>query len=576
MHSIFHYMKHYWPMYLFGFVSMLIALALDMIAPQLTRRIIDDVIAGGQSELLMPLLCGILGIGIGRGLFQYGKEFTYDCIGVRVGYTMRKDLFRHVQRMPMEFFDRHNTGELLTRCKDDIDRVWQATGFIGILAMEAVINTVLMTVCMFRLNPLLTLVPVCVLPVIGFCAARMENQLGSVYDAISEETAELNTVAQECITGVRTVKAFAKEDYEIEKFSRHNRRFYDLNMRQAKLLAKYDPAITFFGKVMLFGVVVAGGLMVIYGRMTLGSLGAFLEYANNIIWPMQCVGWLSNDIAAAFASWKKIRKIADQEPSLKEAEDAKQLTQVRGEITFEHVGFSLDGHEILKDINLHILPGQTLGVMGMTGAGKTTIVNLLQRFYDVTEGRILLDGTDIRTLPLAQLRASMSVVLQEVFLFSDSVKENVRTGQRERMGEDVVEWAVERAGAQHFVRHLEQNYETVIGERGVGLSGGQKQRISIARALARHAPVLILDDATSALDMETEHLLQHNLQEVGDTTKIIIGHRISSVRAADEIIILENGKIAERGTHESLMQAHGRYYDTWLVQGGEPECSGIC
>ena len=562
----------YWYLYLFGMICMIAAIVLDMITPQITRRIIDEVIVGGQMQLLMKFLMGVLGIGLARAVLQYAKEFTWDCVGVKIGNEMRIDLFRHIQTLSMDFFDKHNTGELMTRVKDDVDKVWVVLGFVGSLAIEALIHTVFVLTCMYRINPWLTLIPLCVLPVIGFLAVRMENRLGTVYDQISEETAELNTVAQECIAGVRTVKAFAREEYEIKKFSRHNRRFYDLNMKQAKLLADHQPAISFFGKMMLLSIVIVGGFLVIGGKMSLGDLGAFSEYANNVIWPMEILGWLSNDIASAFASWKKIQKVAKSEPQIKDAEDAQALPQVKGRITFDHVSLTRGGQEILHDVSFEVEPGHTLGIMGMTGTGKTTIVSLMQRFYDVTDGRILLDGTDIRKIPLAQLRASLAVVMQEVFLFSDSVSENVRTGQREAMTQETVEWAAERAGAGQFIGGLAEKYDTVIGERGVGLSGGQKQRISIARALAKRAPVLILDDATSALDMETEKQIQHNLKQSEDMTRIIIAHRISAVRDADEIIVLEGGTIAERGTHETLMQGSTRYHDTWNVQYEENRC----
>lgn len=570
------YMKRYGPFYLLGFASMVISIILDMAAPQITKRIIDDVIVGGNLKILMRLLLGLLGIGVGRAIFQYIKEFTYDAVGVSVGYHMRKDLFRHIQTMSMDFFDRHNTGELMTRVKEDVDKVWMAAGFVGILAVEAVTHTVLVLFFMFRLNPVLTIVPLVILPLIGVCAVQMERKLGVVYDRISEETAELNTVAQEALSGIRTVKAFAQEKYEIKKFGRHNRKFYNLNMEQAKIVARYQPMITFFGNAMLLTVIIAGGLMVIYGRMTLGDLGAFSEYANNVIWPMEIVGWLSNDIASAFASWKKIRKVAGQTPKITEAPGASASERIYGGLRFEQVGFSLNGQEILKDISLELKPGQTLGIMGMTGSGKTTLVNLIQRFYDVTEGRILLDGKDIRSLPLRDLRASVSVVMQDVFLFSDSVTENVRTGKRDGVAQDTVEWAAKTAGAARFINRLGSRYETVVGERGVGLSGGQKQRLSIARAIAKESPVLILDDATSALDMETEKLIQANLREVENATKIIIGHRISAVRSADEIIVLDHGTIAERGTHEELMKQKGNYYRTWCVQYEGREGEAVC
>ena len=570
------YLIRYWYVYLFGMVCMVGAIVLSMVTPQITKRIIDEVSVGKQEQLLMKLLVSLLAIGFARAALQYAKEYTFDCVGVKIGNDMRKDLFRHVQSLSMDFFDQHNTGELMTRVKDDIDKVWCVLGFIGSLAVEAVIHTIFVLTCMYRINPLLTLVPICVMPVIGYCAIRMENKLGSVYEQISEETAELNTVAQECISGVRTVKAFAQEDYEIRKFSRHNRRFYELNMKQARLVADHQPFISFLGKVMLLAVVIVGGLLVISGKMSLGDLGAFSEYANNVIWPMEIMGWLSNDIASAFASWKKIQKVVKEEPQISDSKQAVQLPEIKGKITFEHVGLVRNGQEILKDVSFEVEPGQTLGIMGMTGTGKTTIVSLLQRFYDVTSGRILLDGTDIREIPLAQLRASMAVVMQEVFLFSDTISENIRTGQRETLQESTVKWAAAQAGAKKFIDELGEEYDTVIGERGVGLSGGQKQRISIARAIAKKAPVLILDDATSALDMETEKEIQKNLKETTAMTRIIIAHRISAVRAANEIIVLEDGQIAERGTHETLMQGDTRYHDTWNVQYGETEGGKKC
>ena len=254
---------------------------------------------------------------------------------------------------------------------------------------------------------------------------------------------------------------------------------------------------------------------------------------------------------------------------IREPERAVQRERIEGHVTFEHVGLDLEGKHILEDISFDLQPGKTLGIMGMTGAGKSMMVNLAKRFYDPTRGRILLDGVDIRKLPLAQMRASMAVVSQDVFLFSDTVDQNVRMGQKERMQKKTVRWALERADAAEFVDQLSGKEETLIGERGVGLSGGQKQRISIARALAKKAPVLILDDSTSALDMETEQQIQKELREIDGTTKIIIGHRISAVRSADEILILQDGKIVERGTHEQLMQLRGHYYQTWCVQYGE-------
>lgn len=286
---------------------------------------------------------------------------------------------------------------------------------------------------------------------------------------------------------------------------------------------------------------------------------------------MELLGWLSNDIAAAFASNKKIQKILKEEPEIQTPENPSVLKEVKGDVTFENVGLSFQGKEVLKHINFSLKAGKTLGIMGVTGSGKTLIIQLLQRFYDTSEGRILLDGVDIKDLSIAQLRSSMAVVLQDVFLFSDTVEENIKTGRKEFLDREMVEWAASHASASSFIENLEEGYETVVGERGVGLSGGQKQRISIARAIAKETPILILDDSTSALDMETEQEIHKNLEQVKNATKIIIGHRISAVRNADEILILRDGEIVERGNHDELMKKKGEYYQTYCVQYGEEE-----
>ncbi|MDO4295861.1 MAG: ABC transporter ATP-binding protein [bacterium] len=562
-------MKKYWYFYLLAFSCMMGAVLLDMLAPQITQSIIDDVIVGKNTGILLQLLFGLLGIGVGRAIFQYVKEYTLDCVGVSIGCQIRKELFDHIQSLSMGYFDRHNTGELMARIKDDVERIWTVLGFLGMLAVECLIHTILVVGCMFRISPKLTLLPLCVMPLIAVCAILMEGKLGKVYDDISEETAKLNTVAQENLSGVRTVKAFARERYEIRKFKERNAKFFDLNMEQARCVAFYQPLISMMGKMMLMAVVVCGGILVIRKELSIGELGAFVEYANNIIWPMEIVGWLSNDLAAAVASNRKIQAIFKETPVIEDAKELVKLEDVKGEIRFEKVGFSLGESKILKDIDFTLKSGHTLGIMGMTGAGKTSMINLLQRFYDVTDGRICLDGVDIRELSLQQLRASMAVVMQDVFLFSDTITQNIRTGQKETMEMDTVSWAARHSSAHGFIQHLNEGYETLIGERGVGLSGGQKQRISIARALAKKTPILILDDSTSALDMETEKEIQSKLKEIQSVTKIIIGHRISAVKDADEILILEDGRVAERGNHESLMRQGERYYETYCVQYGE-------
>ncbi len=571
MKSLWKYIGKYCPLYGIAVIAMVISILLDAAAPQITQRIIDQVIVGGRTELLMQLLFGLLGIGLGRAVFQYTKEFIFDFAASGIGSRLRKDLFDHIQTLSVGYFDSHNTGELMARVKDDVDRIWNACGFVGMLIIECVIHTCVMVFCMFRITPLLTLIPLLVMPVIAWFALRMENGLGDVYDRISEETASMNTTAQENLAGVRTVKAFAREKYEIRKFRAHNQKYYRLNMEQAGLIARYQPNISFLSKVLLMAVIVAGGIMVIDGRISIGQLGAFSEYANNIVWPMEMVGWLSNDFAAAIASNGKIQKIFREKPEIASPEGAEPMERMRGEICFDHVDFAINGKEILKDVSFTVPAGSTLGIMGMTGAGKSSVVNLIQRFYDAASGQILIDGKDVRSLSLSDLRRQISVVMQDVFLFSDTIQDNIKTGNRDAAEWESVERASVCADAHGFIMKLTEQYDTIIGERGVGLSGGQKQRISIARAIAKENPVLILDDSTSALDMETEKEIQRQLQELKNCTKIIIGHRISAVQNADQILILENGRVAERGTHEELLKKRGLYYQTFKVQYGEEE-----
>ena len=555
--------------YLFVFVSMVIAVSLDLLTPQVTRIIVDDVIQGGQTSRLRFLLPCILIIGLGRCIFGYTKEYTSDLIGSAIATDIRKDLFTYLQSLSADFFDKNNTGELMSRVKDDIDRIWNALGFVSMLIMEVVFHTFLVLFCMYSLNWRLALIPTAAMIVTGVIAVFEERRLGAVYEEISEENAALNTVAEENLAGVRTVKAFAREKFEIKKFLSHNQRYYELNMKQSKVFVKYYPCFSLITKLLPLIVLLLGGSQVIRGELTLGTLTAFVEYSMNIVWPMEMLGWLSNDFSSGVGSYRKIRKIYQAKPSVTEPEQPVTLPEVRGKIEFDNVSFHKeDGHEILHDISFTVEPGKTLGIMGATGAGKTSIIQLLERLYDATGGTIRLDGVNIRDLSLKQLRGSISLVMQDVFLFSDTISENVRLGKRELVNDGDIRAASESAQASEFIERLSEQYETVIGERGVGLSGGQKQRISIARAIAKHNPVLILDDSTSALDMETEYAIQQELQELSDTTKLIIAHRISAVRNADEIIVLENGTIRERGTHESLLALRGLYYETWQAQYG--------
>lgn len=569
-------MEHFWG-YLAAVLCLIVGVALDMLSPQLTKLMIDDVITGGRLEILNYLLLGFLIIGLGKCVFMYTKEYLFDFMSAKICAQMRRNLFRHLQGLSADFYDRNNTGELMARVKEDVDHIWDALSYVGMLLIEVTVHTTLVLTCMYRLSPKLALIPTAAMIFCGVLAIFLERRLDKVYEEISEENAKLNTVAEENLAGVRTVRAFAREKFEIQKFLSHNKRYYELNMKQSRVFVKYHPLFTLVTKLLPLVVLLAGGVMVMRGEMvggvpfTLGSLGAFVEYSNNIVWPMEMLGWLTNSFSSAVASNRKLKKIYRETPTIREEETPRLLEKVRGEIAFEQVCFKRDNTEILTDISFHVAAGSTLGIMGATGSGKTSMVQLLQRLYDCTEGRILLDGTDIRKLSLGQLRENISVVTQDVFLFSDTISDNVRLGKQALTDFELVKTASQAAQASEFIEKLESGYDTVIGERGVGLSGGQKQRISIARALAKQNPILVMDDSTSALDMETEAAIQQTLNELPDTTKIIIAHRISAVCHADEIIILDGGKIVERGTHHSLLAQKGHYYQTYVAQYGTPK-----
>ncbi len=562
--------------YIFAILSMVIAVSLDMLSPQLTKRIIDNVIVGGETNQLTPLLLGLLIVGIGRCIFQYTKEYTFDVVSAHISSDMRKNLFNHIQSLSADFFDKIGTGELMSRVKDDIDRIWEGLSYVGMLMIEVVIHTSIVLFCMYSLNWKLAILPTLCMVLAATIAVSMERKLGSVYEAISEQNAALNTVAEENLAGVRTVKAFAREKHEIGKFLSHNKRYYDLNMRQSKVFVTYYPFLSLITRLLPLTILLLGGYLVMKDEMTLGTLGAFVEYSMNIVWPMEMLGWLTNGLSSAFASNRRIKKIYAEKSSITEVEQPVSVEPVKGKIAFSHVSFHKeDMHEILHDISFTVEPGKTIGIMGATGAGKSSIIHLLQRHYDATGGDIYVDDVNVKNMYLKQLRGAISLVMQDVFLFSDTVMENVILGKRDYIDLQTVKQASWDAQAGSFIEKMDGQYETVVGERGVGLSGGQKQRITIARALAKKNPILVLDDSTSALDMETELMIQETLQKLDKTTKIIIGHRISAVRQADEIIFLEKGTIAERGTHASLMEQKGLYYETYLAQYGGSLCKEV-
>jgi ATP-binding cassette, subfamily B, multidrug efflux pump len=566
MKRIFKYVWEYKLLVIVPSIAMMISIGLDMFNPYLQQLITDRVFLGGELNILLPILGGFISITALRAIFGYAKEYLFDVLSAKISIDIKKDVFNHIQKLPFKYFDNMNTGELMSRIGEDVDNVWRSVSFGVRLFIENMIYFITASVILFSLNWKLTLVCLIGMPPIAYLALKFEKKIGASYGKISDQGVLLNTAAQENIAGVRLVKAFAREKHEILKFLKLNNQSFNLSMEQNKIIARYFPPIEFLTNISMVFLVVLGGMFVMNKSMTIGELVAFNGYIWMLVWPMRMLGWLTNLIAQTNASAKKIATIMDVEPEIKDTEDSFRVPNIRGDIEFRNVSFKYREDLILKNINLKVKAGSTVAIMGTTGSGKSSIINLIGRYYDVSEGAVYVDNYDVKEINLQDLRGKMSIVPQDTFLFSASIEENIRFGKEDATLDEIRE-ACRLACAEEFIEELEQKYDTVIGERGIGLSGGQKQRLSIARALIRNSSILILDDSTSALDMETEYRLLKNLNEKHKkATTFIIAHRISAVKNADQILYVENGYVVESGSHEELLNRKGKYYEVYCEQ----------
>lgn len=566
MKRILKYVSKYKGTVIIGTMCMLIVIGVDLFLPYLQQVFIDSGLMKGNQNVIVSVLVWIGIITIIKAMLGYGKEFLYDVLSSWVHQDIKNDLFAHIQTLEFEYFDNMNTGELMSRIGEDAENIWQTIGYGMRLFIGNIIYFVISTIILFVLNYKLALACFIVMIPIGFIGIKLENKFGETYSKISDQTAEINTIAQEDIAGIKLVKAFSREKYEINKFLKMNKVYYDLNMEQAKIIGDYFPPIEFLTNIALVIMIVLGGFLVMDGEVSIGILVAFNGYIWNLIWPMRMLGELTDLLSRTVSSANKIFAIMDKDPSIKTKENFKDVKNIKGNIKFEGVNFKYDDKLVLKNINLDIKAGSTVAIMGATGAGKSSLINLIGRYYDTCKGSIKIDGIDIKEYNLEFLRKNMAIVPQETFLFSETILNNIKFSNENASFEEIKE-ASKLACANEFIEGLELGYNTEIGERGIGLSGGQKQRIAIARALVRKAKILILDDSTSALDMETEHELLKNLSNrKHESTTFIIAHRISAVKNADLIIYLEDGQIKESGTHDELLKKKGRYYDIYNDQ----------
>lgn len=577
MKSSIKWVKSYLKPYRFGWfwaslLTVIIALT-NVITPYIGGTIVDQVILNNRTDWLLPLLGLMIAVTITRMTLRYIYQIQFEQISQNVLFKIREDLYVKLQELDFTFFNTTRVGDIMARMTGDTDAVRHAVAWAYYNILDHAVLFVSALIFLGAIEWRLTLALLVVTPFIAVFTVLLSRHAGQAFYQIRESFSRLNTVVEEHIGGNKVVRAFVREDFEIEKFNRFNEDFRQRNLDSAAISAKYLPIIEVFAGFLSIITVGLGGLFVINESMSLGDLVTF----NGLTWmlnvPMRSLGNHVNDLQNFDASTQKIRQMLAVKPQIP-IEQRIEVPRLQGDITFENVSFAFSDEpevDVLHDINFSIKAGETLGVLGETGSGKSTLVNLISRFFDPTVGRVLIDGIDIKEMNVLNLRQQIAVVMQDVFLFSDTIKHNIMYGAP-RVPFQRVQKVAQVADASQFIERMPDQYDTYLGERGSGLSGGQKQRLSLARGLIKDPAILILDDTTSAVDMETEVKIQEGLRQTsGQQTTVIIANRISSVKNADKIIILSKGRIVERGTHQGLLEKGGLYYQIYQEQLGQAE-----
>lgn len=546
-----------------------IATALGLVYPNLLRILIDDVIIPRNFEDVPILALTVLGVVILKAGMQFLHGFYGGRLGNFLAYRLRNACYEKLQFLSFRYYDTAKTGDLMSRLTGDLEAIRNFIGFGFAQILNMVLMVVFGAIMMMTMSWQLTLLTLICIPLLAFVALRFESQIHPAFQEMRLALSSLTTAVQENITGVRTVKSFAREPYEVEKFSTRNERYKTNQIHAATLWSRYFPIMEILASVSVVLLLIIGGRMVINQTLSLGELVAFFSLIWYIIGPMWNLGFHINNYTQSKASGERVLELLNTPVDVQETEDPiiVEADQVKGHVTFDSVTFAY-GNKMaaVTDINFDAPPGSVIGFLGGTGSGKSTIIQLLMRAYNVNSGTIKLDGKNIKDMGIRSLRSQIASVFQETFLFSSSIRNNISYGLKNVSMDDIIR-AAKLAKAHDFIMEFPDGYDTVVGERGMGLSGGQKQRIAIARALLKNPKILVLDDATSAVDMETEHEIQSGFQEVmrGRTT-FIIAHRISSLRHADEILVLDEGRVVQRGTHKRLIEEPGPYQDVYKIQ----------
>lgn len=564
--KIWFYANTYKRLFIFGIIFTILNVITSMLPGEIIKRIIDDVIKGGTINLLPPLLIALSIVAVLRSGSIFFERYFLESFSQSVFMNLKQAVYDQLQRLSFNYFNNNKTGELMSRMTGDMEAIRQLMADGTVHLTKIIFYLLIAGGVLGNLNLKLTLITFITSPFLLFFALRFSNRIKPAVKRIRKQFSRLNSTVQENITGIRIVKAFHQQDFEMEKFDEENNEFFKKNYKAAKIWANYFPILEFLGGVSTVFLLYYGGRMVINGEITLGVWYQFNSYLWMIIMPMRLLGNVVDLINRAIASGERIFSILEEKPEITNRSNPIIPDEIKGDVEFRNVSLKYDEEYVLKNISLHADSGDTIAIMGATGSGKTSLINMIGRYYDPSEGQVLIDGIDVKDLDLKYLRNHVASVMQDIFLFSETIYENISYGIPEVPLNEVKKTS-KLAGAKEFIEDMDEQYDSIVGERGMGLSGGQKQRVSLARALLKKTPILILDDATSAVDMETEHMIQESLESMSNkSTVFIIAHRISSVRNADEIIILKDGKMAERGTHDELLSVKGEYFNIYKEQ----------
>lgn len=552
--------KYRWRM-VSGMILVTVLAAAALASPYISKIIVDEVVQGGRNELLMSMIALLLGLVLIKGVCRVVSQVLFETSSQGVMFAMRDTVYRKLLQEDFAFYNKNRTGDLMSRQTGDMDAIRHFVAYVIYTVYENVLYFALSIVMIFHTNVPLALCMVLVLPLAALITYMQAKSVKPAFKKCRDAFSSLNAFVQENISGNRVVKAFAKEDYEMEKFDIENDRYREAELGAAAIWKKYVPVFEFLSYLLTIILMLVGGIMVVKGQMTLGDLVAVNGYLWMLTTPLRMAGWWVNDIQRFTASVEKIYDTYSAEPDVKCPKRPVSRKHLEGNIVFRNVSYRAEDEDILQGVDFEVKKGQTIGIIGTTGAGKSTLINLLCRFFDVTDGEILVDGVNVKDMDLYDLRDNIGIAMQDVFLFSDTIEGNIAYGKPDCSFERVRE-AAKMADANLFIQELPEGYDTIVGERGVGLSGGQKQRISLARALLKDPAILVLDDTTSAVDMETESYIQKQLENIDHSCTIfIIAYRISSIMNADQIFVLDQGRIIERGTHKELLK-QGGYYAT--------------